>query len=104
MSAPSAVERVHAAYAAIERVDRPEIWITLRPLADALADAVRVDAAARTGAELPLAGLVAAVKNNIDVAGIPTTAGCPTYKHKRFQSLPCILCGRLFYFNIFCVI
>lgn len=79
MSAPSAVERVHAAYAAIERVDRPEIWITLRPLADALADAVRVDAAARTGAELPLAGLVAAVKNNIDVAGIPTTAGCPTF-------------------------
>lgn len=72
----TAVERVHAAHAAIEAADRPEIWITLRPLADALADAHAVDAA---GPGLPLAGLVAAVKNNIDIAGIPTTAGCPGY-------------------------
>ncbi len=72
----SAVERVRAAYAAIDAAQRPEIWITLRPLDDALADARAVDAA---GPGLPLAGLVAAVKNNIDVAGIPTTAGCPSY-------------------------
>ena len=72
----TAAERVRAAYGAIEAADRPEIWITLRPLADALADARAVDAA---GPDLPLAGLVAAVKNNIDVAGIPTTAGCPSY-------------------------
>lgn len=80
MSHPmNAVERVRAAYAAIDDVARPEIWITLRPSADALADAEAVDAAVADGAHLPLAGLVAAVKNNIDVAGIVTTAGCPTY-------------------------
>lgn len=75
----SAVERVRSAYARIEEVDRPEIWITVRPLADALADAQAVDAAVASGKELPLAGLLVAVKNNIDVAGIPTTAACPTY-------------------------
>lgn len=72
----SSVERVRAAYAAIEAAGRPEIWITLRPLADALADAEQVDARDQP---LPLAGLVAAVKNNIDVAGIATTAACPGY-------------------------
>lgn len=75
----TAAERVRAAYAAIDAVDRPEIWIALRPLADALAEAEAVDAAAADGADLPLAGLVAAVKNNVDVAGLPTTAACPTF-------------------------
>ncbi|MGV9802732.1 allophanate hydrolase [Mycobacterium sp. NPDC003449] len=75
----TAVERVRAAYAAIAAVDRPEIWIFLRPLADALADAERVDAAVASGAEMALAGLTAAVKNNVDVAGLPSTAGCPAY-------------------------
>ncbi|BCI52493.1 allophanate hydrolase [Mycolicibacterium litorale] len=75
----NAVERVRAAYATIEAVARPEIWIALRPLAEALADAEAVDAAVAAGADLPLAGLTAAVKNNVDVAGIPTTAACPGY-------------------------
>ncbi|BBZ27729.1 putative amidase [Mycolicibacterium madagascariense] len=75
----SAVQRVRAAYAAIEAVDRPEVWIFLRPMADALADAEAVDAAVASGADAPLAGLAAAVKNNVDVAGLPTTAGCPAY-------------------------
>ncbi|MGB3486281.1 MAG: allophanate hydrolase, partial [Mycobacterium sp.] len=75
----TAVERVRAAYTAIADVDRPEIWITLRPMAEALSDAEAIDALVTAGAELPLAGLLAAVKNNIDVAGIPTTAGCPGY-------------------------
>lgn len=75
----TAVDRVRAAYAAIDAVERPEIWIFLRPLADALADAEAVDAAVEAGSELPLAGLAAAVKNNVDVAGLPTTAACPAY-------------------------
>jgi allophanate hydrolase len=75
----NAVLRVRATYAAIEAADRPEIWIFLRPMAEALVDAEAVDAAVLAGADLPLAGLTAAVKNNVDVAGLPTTAGCPTY-------------------------
>jgi allophanate hydrolase len=75
----NAVARVNAAYAAIEVADRPEIWIWLRPKADALLDAEAVDAAVLAGADLPLAGLAVAVKNNVDVAGLATTAACPTY-------------------------
>lgn len=75
----TAVERVLATYAAIERARRPEIWIFLRPKDDVLADAEAVDAAVAAGAELPLAGLTAAVKNNVDVAGLPTTAACPAF-------------------------
>jgi allophanate hydrolase len=74
----NAVERVRAAYAAIEAVDRPEVWIFLRPIADALADAEAVDAGVSAGEALPLAGLTAAVKNNVDVAGLVTTVGCPS--------------------------
>jgi allophanate hydrolase len=77
----SAVARVTAAYASIEAVGRPEVWITLRPAAEALAEAAAVDAAVAAGEQLPLAGLVAAVKDNIDVAGLPTTAGAPSYKY-----------------------
>ena len=69
----TSVERVRAAYAAIEAADRPEVWIFLRPMADALVDAETVDAAVLAGADLPLAGLTAAVKNNVDVAGLATT-------------------------------
>lgn len=75
----TSVERVRAAYAAIEAADRPEVWIFLRPMADALVDAETVDAAVLAGADLPLAGLTAAVKNNVDVAGLATTAGCPSF-------------------------
>lgn len=77
----SAVARVTAAYAAIDAVGRPEVWITLRPVAEALAEAAAVDAAVAAGEQLPLAGLVAAVKDNIDVAGLPTTAGAPSYEY-----------------------
>ena len=81
----SAVARVTAAYAAIDVADRPEVWITLRPAAEALAEAAAIDAAVAAGEQLPLAGLVAAVKDNIDVAGLPTTAGAPSYEYQPAQ-------------------
>ena len=59
----SAVARVTAAYAAIEVADRPEVWITLRPAAESLAEAAGIDAAVAAGGQLPLAGLVAAVRS-----------------------------------------
>lgn len=76
-----AATRVKAALAALEAVDRPEIWISLRTADDLLAEAAAIDTAVSGGAHLPLAGLLLAVKNNVDVAGIPTTAACPGFAY-----------------------
>jgi allophanate hydrolase len=86
----SAVARVRAAYDAIDAAGRPEIWITLRPAAEVLAEAAAVDAAAAAGEHLPLAGLVAAVKDNIDVARQPTTAGAPSYEYLPARDATCV--------------
>lgn len=80
-STGAATRRAEAALAAVDAVDRPEIWITLRGREDVLAEAATIDAAVARGAHLPLAGLVLAVKNNVDVAGIPTTAACPGFAY-----------------------
>lgn len=77
----SAVERVRAAYARMREIDRPEVWISVRPEADVLAEAEVLDARVGQGAVLPLAGLVAAVKDNIDVAGCDTTAGSRAFAY-----------------------
>jgi allophanate hydrolase len=68
-------DRVNAAFERIASAERPEIWITLRDRAAALAEAARI------GPGLPLAGMVFAVKDNIDVAGLPTTAAAPSYSY-----------------------
>ncbi|WP_280220477.1 allophanate hydrolase [Nocardia neocaledoniensis] len=71
--------RVAAAYARIAEVDRPEVWITLRPQEELHAEAVEVERRLEAGEALPLAGLLLAVKDNVDVAGLPTTAACPEF-------------------------
>lgn len=71
--------RVRRAYARIAEVDRPEVWIALLPEESAVEAARAVDARLTAGAELPLAGLTLAVKDNVDVAGLPTTAACPSF-------------------------
>ncbi|MCC2322561.1 allophanate hydrolase [Cellulomonas xiejunii] len=75
----TAQARVRAAHARLREVDRPEVWTLLLPEADALATARRVDQRVAAGEHLPLAGTTLAVKDNVDVAGLPTTAGCPSY-------------------------
>ncbi|GAB4003520.1 allophanate hydrolase [Glycomyces albus] len=75
-------ERVEAAFARIARIDRPEAWITLREKDEVLAEAARIDQRAAAGADLPLAGKVFCVKDNIDVAGLPTTAACPSFAYE----------------------
>lgn len=78
--------RVTAAFARIADVDRPEVWITLRPAGDVLADAHAVGRRLAAGEPLPLAGALLAVKDNIDVAGLPTTAGCPAFAYAPTES------------------
>src|SRR5206468_1716955 len=74
---------VRAAYLRIAQVDRPEIWIDLRPESEVTAEFT----AART---LPLGGKLLAVKGNIDVAGLPTTAGCPAYAYQPAADAPAV--------------
>ncbi|XVQ81834.1 allophanate hydrolase [Microbispora siamensis] len=88
--AETALERVRRAYARIAETDRPEIWIDLRPQAEVEADAAAVDARVAAGEHLPLAGRLLAVKGNIDVAGLPTTAGCPSYAYQPDADAPAV--------------
>ncbi|MEU0072666.1 allophanate hydrolase [Streptomyces sp. NPDC006332] len=86
----STLSRVRAAYARVEAVDRPEIWIDLRPRVEVEAEARRLDELVATGEPRPLAGRLFAVKGNIDVAGLPTTAGCPSYAYRPEADAPVV--------------
>ncbi|WP_037078887.1 allophanate hydrolase [Pseudonocardia spinosispora] len=74
-------ERVRAAYRRIAEVDRPEVWIMLRDEDEVLVAAKDLETRLAAGEDLPLAGRLVAVKDNIDVAGLPTTAACPSYAY-----------------------
>jgi len=80
-STTTPTERVRQAYRRDAAAGRPEVWLTLRPEADVLAEAAAVEARLAAGEDLPLAGLVLAVKDNVDVAGLPTTAGHPDFAY-----------------------
>src|SRR5664280_1076850 len=77
MSTPE--ERAADVVARIDAADRPEVWIERVPVDDLAGAVAAVDARVAAGNELPLAGRTFAVKDNIDIAGLPTTAGCPAF-------------------------
>ncbi|MEU9051858.1 allophanate hydrolase [Streptomyces sp. NPDC048384] len=84
------VFRVRAAYARIEATGRPEIWIGLRPREEVEAEARLIDERVSGGERLPLAGHLFAAKGNIDVEGLPTTAGCPSYAYDPEADAPVV--------------
>ena len=92
-------EEVAAVYDRLEPAPLTPVWISLVPRESALARAHEVE----TNAPLPLAGMTFAVKDNIDVAGMPTTAGCPAYAYtpassatvvRRLEDAGAILIGK----------
>lgn len=72
------VGEVHAAIRA--RGEHP-VWISLVPEEAAREKAAALKARNTAGEALPLFGIPFAVKDNIDVRGVPTTAGCPDFAY-----------------------
>ena len=60
----------------LEASERGAIWIHRTPVGDLRSAALALERGAARG---PLWGVPFAVKDNIDVAGVPTTAACPAY-------------------------
>ncbi|WP_174363292.1 allophanate hydrolase [uncultured Caballeronia sp.] len=79
-------EVIDAVFDRISVIDRPEIWTLLLPAETVRAQArVLEKALAEEGdavfERLPLFGVPFAVKDNIDVAGMPTTAACEPFSY-----------------------
>ncbi|MCV7225372.1 allophanate hydrolase [Mycolicibacterium komossense] len=61
------------------------VWISRRPQAEV--DAALAQSSAAAGS---LAGIRLAVKDNVDVAGLPTTAGCPEFAYQPSADAPAV--------------
>ncbi len=66
------------------------VWIHLESEDKLHARAQDLEARRADAGELPLYGVPFAVKDNIDVAGVPTTAACPEYAYTPDESAPCV--------------
>ena len=77
---PAPRETVVEVYRRIAALPNQPVWIHLVSLDDSLARAAELEAdpAAKS---LPLYGVPFAVKDNMDVEGMRTTAGCPAYAY-----------------------
>jgi allophanate hydrolase len=78
--ARSPEQTVARSFARIREHNDPALFITLRAEEDALAEARAL--AAQDAADRPLLGIPVAVKDNIDVVGLPTTAACPAFAYQ----------------------
>ena len=78
-------ETIARTYARIRAHNDPAMFITLRDEADAVAEA-----RALKDTSLPLYGVPFAVKDNIDVAGLPTTAACPAFGYTAKKDATCV--------------
>ena len=84
----SPAETVARSYRRIREHNDPAIFITLRDEKDAIAEAESL--ATKDAADLPLFGVPVAVKDNIDAAGLPTTAACPAFSYQPAQDATCV--------------
>lgn len=82
---PSAlVEKLHAQMLAEDAARDRHIWIRRLSLDELLVHAKALEG--RDPHSLPLYGIPFAIKDNIDLSGIPTTAGCPEFAYTPEQS------------------
>ncbi len=76
----SPTDTVKEVYRRIAKQGQRPVWIEVVPEEQALARAGQLEADPASK-KLPLYGVPFAVKDNIDVAGMPTTAACPAFSH-----------------------
>src|SRR3981189_3921293 len=75
----SPAQTVARSFARIRDHNDPAVFISLRDEKQAIAEAKGLSA--KDAARLPLYGIPVAVKDNIDVVGLPTTAACPAFSY-----------------------
>jgi allophanate hydrolase len=71
-------DAVRETYRRIRELSGQPVWIHLIPEAESLA---RLEALGPRSESLPLYGMTFAIKDNIDLAGVPTTAACPEFAY-----------------------
>jgi allophanate hydrolase len=76
----SPAQTVARSFQRIRELGDPAIFISLRDEHDAITEAKAL--AGKDASALPLLGVPVAVKDNIDVAGLPTTAACPAFSYR----------------------
>jgi allophanate hydrolase len=73
---------INAVYSRISARGDDHVWISLISRQEAMAHVARLSAVRISSEALPpLWGLPFAIKDNIDLAGVPTTAACPAYTY-----------------------
>lgn len=84
-SALAVMEETLARLAAYD-AHQPQVWIARADPAALRKAAAAIDARIAAGEHLPLAGVPFAAKDNIDVAGLETTAACPAFAYQPERS------------------
>lgn len=81
-------EVIDSALARAEQSPERHVWITRLSRERLLEFAGAIER--RSIDELPLYGIPFVIKDNIDLAGVPTSAGCPRYSYVPTQSAPAV--------------
>jgi allophanate hydrolase len=77
-------------YGRIEKSLSRNVWIERVPFQDAQRALASAALRVKKGENLPLFAIPFAVKDNIDVEGLPTTAGCPEFRYLPEKSAPVV--------------
>ena len=85
-AASDPLQAIETAYRRIEAERDRNCWIHVRPIAETRDHCRALMARAGTGETLPLLGILFGVKDNIDVADMPTTAACPAFSYMPARS------------------